>query len=269
MDQRKRLREKKKIVIKVGTSNLTYPNGKVNFKKIEKLSMVLSNIRNSGKDVILVSSGSIAVGSGKLSWKNGPQSLAQKQAIAAVGQAELMKIYQKFFGEYNQVVAQILLTRDVMIDPVKKKNARNTIDTLLEMGIIPIINENDTVSTDEIEHIGYGDNDRLSADVATLIGAELLIILSDIDGLYSADPREDQSAHIIYRVDEITAELEKMASGKKGSGFAKGGMSTKIAAVKICKKAGIDVIITNGKNPPVLFDILQGKMIGTMFVANK
>ncbi len=269
MDQRIRLRKKKKIILKVGTSNLTYANGKVNFKQIEKLSMVLSNIRNSGKEIVLVSSGSIAVGTGKLSWRKGPQSLAQKQAIAAVGQAELMKIYQKFFSEYNQTVAQVLLTRDVIADPTKNKNAKNTLNTLLEMGIIPIINENDTVATDEIEHIGYGDNDRLSADVATIIGADLLIILSDIDGLYSSDPKKDQSARIIYRVDEITPELEKKASGKKGSDFAKGGMSTKIAAVKTCKKAGIDVVITNGKNPSILFDILNGEMVGTMFVARK
>lgn len=268
MEDRVTLKDKQKIVVKIGTSNLTYSNGKLDFQRIDRLARALSNIHNSGKDVLLVSSGSIAVGSGKLGLQRKPQTLAQKQAVAAIGQAELMKIYQKMFGEYNQTVAQVLLTKDIMIDQLKNKNARNTLNSLLEMDTIPIINENDTVATDEIEHLGYGDNDRLSADVASVVGADLLIILSDIEGLYSSDPREDKDAQIISKVKSITPEIENMAKGPNES-FAKGGMFTKIEAVKICNKDGIDVVLSNGNEPEAIFDVLEGKEKGTLFVAPK
>lgn len=263
-----KLKNKKRIVIKVGTSNLTYANGKVHFDRIEKLTRVISDLQNSGKQIILVSSGAIAVGCGKLHKMNKPKTLAEKQALAAIGQAELMKIYQQFFSAYNQTVAQILLTKDVVTDPIKNKNARNTFNTLLKMNIIPIINENDTVATDEIEHLGYGDNDRLSADVAVLAQAGLLIILSDIDGLFSSDPHIHKNAVRIPKVVTISKEIEKMALGTK-SAFARGGMTTKIAAAKICSANGIDTVITNGKDLANIYSITNGKESGTLFLGNK
>jgi glutamate 5-kinase len=192
-----------------------------------------------------------------------PDTIEGKQAIAAIGQAELVRIYEKFFSEYNQTVAQILLTKDVVTDTVKNKNARATLDTLIKMNIIPIINENDTVSTEEIE---YGDNDRLSADVAILTNADLLIMLSDIHGLYDSDPRINENAKIIPKVLTITPEIEHMA-GESQSGFAKGGMATKIIAAKMCVQKGINAIIANGYKPETIFDILDGKEVGTLFVA--
>jgi glutamate 5-kinase len=261
--ERALLKNVKKVVVKVGTSNLTFLNGKVNFSRIEALARVLSDIQNSGKKVILVSSGAIAVGCSKMNRDRRPTTIEGKQAMAAIGQAELVKIYQKFFGDYNQIVAQVLLTKDVVHDKIKGLNARNTLSTLIRMNIIPIINENDTVSTDEIE---YGDNDRLSADVARLVGADLLIMLSDIDGLYDADPKKIKMAKIIHKVQEITPEITQMASGSVSS-FAKGGMTTKILAAKTCCEGGIHAVIANGKNPEVLFDIMLGKDAGTLFVA--
>ncbi len=267
MEDRIKLKNKKKIVVKVGTSNLTFPNGKLDLNKVEKLARVISNIHNSGKNVLLVSSGAIAIGAGKLGYCEAPKTLAEKQAAAAIGQAELMKIYQKLFAEYNQTIAQVLITKDIMVDETKNKNTRNTLDTLLKMGVIPIINENDTVATDEIEHLGYGDNDRLSADVAAVIKADLLIILSDIEGLYSSDPNEDEKAEIISKVKKITPDIEKIAKGTNSS-FAKGGMATKIEAIKLCHHHGIDVVITNGNKPHAIFDVLEGKDKGTLFVAS-
>jgi glutamate 5-kinase len=264
MSIRKELRNKKKIVVKIGSSTLTYPSGKLNFQRIEKLARVLSQIQASGKNVLLVSSGAIAVGAGRLGLDKKPEKLADKQALAAVGQAELIKIYQKFFDEYHQKVAQVLLTKDGIVNPVRKTNARNTLNALLDMQIIPIINENDTVATDEIE---FGDNDTLSAYVATLVEADLLIMLSDIDGLYSSDPRTDKDATIISVVNEITPELERIAAGK-GTSFGTGGMITKLAAAKICKDHSIDVVITNGATPEVIYNILEGEETGTLFHFN-
>jgi glutamate 5-kinase len=263
MTDRATLKDKKKIVIKVGTSSLTYPNGKINLQAFERLAMVISNLQNSGKKIILVSSGAIAVGCGKLNRDERPTTLAGKQAVAAIGQAELIRIYQLFFSEFNQVVAQVLLTRDVVMEPKKNTNAHNTLDTLIKMNIIPIINENDTVSTDEIE---YGDNDRLSADVAVLTQSDLLIMLSDIDGLFSADPNKNPEATIINKVTHITPEIEHMACGSN-SAFAKGGMATKIAAVKICYEGLVDAVIMNSKEPTLIYDLLDGKNIGTLFVS--
>lgn len=256
---------KKRIVVKVGTSSLSYGNGRLNFQRIANLSYVLSALRSRNLEMVLVSSGAIAVGAGRLGMLNRPAELSKKQALAAIGQAELMKIYQKFFEEYNQTVAQVLLTKDIVTVPERHQNARNTILKLIEMGIIPIINENDTISTYEIE---FGDNDTLSANVAQLIDADLLILLSDIDGLYSADPKKEHKAEIIRSVADITPDLEKLASGT-GTSFGTGGMITKISAAKICLNADIDTIITNGNDPSVIFDILDGKEVGTHFVANK
>lgn len=266
---RNKLKNKKRIVVKIGTSSLSYKNGRLNFQRIANLSNVLSALRSRDLEIILVSSGAIGVGAGRIGMIDKPDDLATKQALAAIGQAELMKIYQKFFEEYKQIVAQVLLTKDIVTLKEKHHNARNTILNLLKMGIIPIINENDTISTYEIEYGGnFGDNDTLSANVATLVDADLLILLSDIDGLYSADPKTESGAKIIPSVYSITPELEKIATGS-GTSFGTGGMITKIAAAKICLKANIDTVITNGSDPSIIFDLLEGKEIGTHFVANK
>jgi glutamate 5-kinase len=265
MNYREVLKYKRRIVVKIGTSSLSYANGRMNFHSIAKLAYVLSAIRRQGTQVILVSSGAIGVGAGRLGLTKRPQELARKQALAAVGQAELMKIYQKFFEEYNQIVAQVLLTKDVVEIPSRNQHAQSTLIKLLEKDIIPIINENDTIATNEIE---FGDNDTLSAIVASLVEADLLVMLSDIDGLYNADPRSDTHAEMIHSVLEITPELEQLASGA-GSSFSTGGMITKISAAKICLKQGIDCLITSGSDPAILFDILTGKEVGTHFVAQK
>ena len=237
----------------------------MNFHRIEKLTFVLSALRRRGIQVILVTSGAIGVGAGRLGLTHRPKELAKKQALAAVGQAELIKIYQKFFEEYNQTVAQVLLTKDVVTIPKRNQSAKRTLFKLLDMDIIPIINENDTMSTYEIE---FGDNDTLSATVASLVEADLLVILSDIDGLYSGDPRTEISAEIIHSVFEITPELEQLASGA-GTLFSTGGMVTKISAARICLQDGIDCIITSGSDPAIIFEILEGKEVGTHFVANR
>jgi glutamate 5-kinase len=259
------IKDKKKLVVKIGTSSLTFPNGKLNFQRIEVLAKVLSALHKNGRKIILVSSGAIAVGAGRLGMIERPDELARKQALAAIGQAELIRIYQKFFDVYQQKVAQVLLTRDGVENPVRRRNANNTLNALLDMGIIPIINENDTVSTEEIE---FGDNDTLSAIVATLVDADLLVLLSDIDGLYSSDPKRNLSAEIIHEVKDISREIEEMATGA-GSNFGKGGMCTKIAAAKICIQSAIDMIIINGENPASLIDVLNGMEVGTLFKAKE
>lgn len=265
MKNREIFKHKQRIVVKIGTSSLSYPNGRMNFHSIEKLAYVLSAVRRRGIKVLLVTSGAIGVGAGRLGLTEKPNKLSAKQALAAVGQAELMKIYQKFFEEYNQIVAQVLLTKDVVNIVSRNLHAKSTLNKLLDMGIIPIINENDTIATYEIE---IGDNDSLSAIVASLAEADLLIMLSDIDGLYSADPRTEQTAEIIHSVKEITPELEQLATDS-GSSFSTGGMVTKIAAAKICQQDGIDCVITNGSDPGIIFELLEGKEIGTHFVAKK
>ena len=265
MKFRENLRTKKRIVIKIGTSSLSFAGGRINFHRIEKLARVLSLLRKNGSQVLLVTSGAIAVGAARIGMTERPRELARKQALAAIGQAELIKIYQKFFEENNQLVAQVLLTKDVVTIPELNRNARRTLARLLKMELIPIINENDTIATNEIE---FGDNDTLSAIVACLVEADLLIILSDIDGLYSADPRTDPSAEIIHTVKEITPELEKLASGA-GSSFSTGGMVTKISAAKICQQAGVDCVIASGSDPAVIFEVLEGKKVGTHFIAGQ
>jgi glutamate 5-kinase len=261
MKDRARLKEKEKIVIKIGTSSLTHDNGKINFKSFEKLANVISQMVDNGKKVLLVTSGAIAVGAGKIGLGQKPSKLSEKQALAAIGQAELIKIYEKYFADYSKISAQVLLTKDGVLNPIRRQNAKNTLNTLLSMGIVPIINENDTVSTDEIE---FGDNDTLSAHVAVVSEADLLVILSDIDGLFDGDPRKDANAKIISKVSNVD-EVEKFA-GASNSEFAKGGMITKMAAARLCNNAGIDMVIAKGEDPAIVLDIIAGEDIGTLFV---
>ena len=252
---RKALKDSKRIVVKVGTSTLTYENGSVNLMRIEKLSRVISDICNMGKEVVLVSSGAIGVGVGKLRLEKKPETIREKQAVAAVGQCALMHIYNKFFGEYSHVVAQVLLTRDVLENERMKNNVCNTFDTLWEK--------------DEIQNIlNFGDNDNLSAIVSTLVNADTLIILSDIDGFYDSDPRTNEDSKMLKEVYEITPEIEECAGGA-GSNRGTGGMVTKLSAAKVATSNGIDMILANGENPEILINILNGEDIGTMFVAKK
>lgn len=251
----------KRVVVKVGTSTLTYSNGKLNLRRIELLVRCLADLKNRGYDVVLVSSGAMGVGVGKLSLKGKPKTIQGKQAVAAVGQCELMSMYDRLFAEYCQTVAQILLTTTDLETELKKQNVTNTFDQLLEYEAIPIVNENDTVATEEIE---FGDNDTLSALVAKLIHADLLIILSDIDGLYDKDPHQYTDAQLIPVVTEITEDIKSGASGA-GSRRGTGGMITKLTAAEIATGAGCDMIIVNGENPEILFDIFEGEFRGTLF----
>ena len=268
--KRNSLKDKKRIVIKIGSSSLTHPEtGELNLTKIEKLIRVLSDLRGEGKEVVLVSSGAIAAGRQAFGHHKRPDSLAEKQAFAAVGQARLMMVYQKLCSEYNQTAAQVLLTKDTMVNDSSRYNAQNTFDELLRLGAIPVVNENDTVSTSEIPYVdSFGDNDRLSAIVAALIGADLLILLSDIDGLFTADPRKDPSATLIPTVCEITPEIKAMTSGA-GTNLGTGGMTTKIQAAQIATENGIDMVIAKGADPVILYDIADGKQAGTRFLAQK
>ena len=266
MNYREQMKRCNRIVIKVGTSTLTYDNGNINLTRIEKLTRVLSDLMNSGKEVVLVSSGAVGVGVNKIKLKEKPKSIKEKQAAAAVGQCELMHIYSKFFGEYSHIVGQVLLTRDVVEDDHIRENVVNTFETLLENKIIPIVNENDTVAIDEIENIvRFGDNDNLSAIVAELVSADLLIILSDIDGFYDSDPRKNPNSKLIKTVEEITPELEACAGGA-GSNLATGGMATKLTAAKRAISANCNMILANGENPSLLIDIVEGKEVGTLFM---
>ncbi|NMA82758.1 MAG: glutamate 5-kinase [Epulopiscium sp.] len=256
------LKTKKRIVIKIGSSSLTHETGRLNLRKIDDLARILTDFKNQGKEIILVSSGAIAVGIERLQLKDRPKTIEMKQAAAAVGQGALMQIYEKFFGEYNQQVAQILLTKDVVDHPIRKRNTENTFCALLSMGVIPIVNENDTVATEEIE---FGDNDTLSAMVAEVIKADLLILLSDIDGFYTADPRLDSTAQLISVIERITPEIERAAGGV-GSNIGTGGMATKISAAQIACGAGIDMVIANAAHLEDLYKILEGEAIGSLFL---
>ncbi len=260
-----KIKSSKTIVVKVGTSTLSYPNGKLNFQRIDKLAGALAGLQKKGKNIILVSSGAIAVGSGKMGLSSKPTDIAEKQALAAVGQADLMKVYQKLFESRSQLVAQVLLTRDIVTVSERRNNASNTLDALMQMDVIPLINENDTVATDEIV---FGDNDTLSAYVASLVKADLLILMSDIDGLYSADPKVDPAATIIPLITELNGKLEKTAKGSNNN-FGTGGMITKISAARVCREAGIPVSITNGENHEILNEIIAGKPTGTLFYWSK
>lgn len=254
-----------RIVIKIGTSTLAHKSGLLNIRRVEELCKVMSDLKNAGNEVILVSSGAIGMGAGKLSLSEKPSDIPTKQAAAAVGQCELMYTYDKLFSEYNHTVAQILITGEDIEHSERKVNFENTMCRLLTLGAIPIINENDSIATDEIV---IGDNDTLGAIVATAINADLLILLSDIDGLFTADPRKDKNAVLLSRITEITPEIEEMTGGA-GSTFGTGGMATKIKAAKIATDAGIDMIIANGKEPKVLYDIVEGKPVGTRFISRK
>ena len=254
-----------KIVVKVGTSTLAHATGRMNIRHVEKLVKVLSDLKNEGHDIILVSSGAIGMGVGKLGLTSRPSDMATKQAAAAVGQCELMYTYDKLFSEYGHTVAQILLTgEDIKIDE-RRENFENTLSRLIELHAVPIINENDTVETQEI---AVGDNDTLSAVVACSAEADLLILLTDIDGLYTGNPREDKNAKLIPLVEDITPEIEALG-GNRGSALGTGGMVTKIKAAKIATEAGIDMIIALGSKPSILYDIMQGKSVGTLFKGKK
>lgn len=260
-----------RIVVKVGTSTLTRDNGALNLHNMDHLARALSDLHGMGHEVILVSSGAIGVGTGKLGLSERPRELRMKQAVAAVGQCELMHLYDKFFGEYGYTVAQILLTGEDVEDAVRSEHLANTFSALLEMGCIPVVNENDSVSSAEIETGKckvLGDNDTLSAVVARLCHADLLVLLSDIDGLYNADPHKDANAVLIERVEEITPELKAMAGGA-GTWRGTGGMATKLMAANTAMKAGIDMVITNGSNMEALYDIVDGKPVGTRFCAKR
>lgn len=254
-----------RIVVKVGTSTLAHPTGLLNIRHMEDLCKVLSDIKNAGHQVILVSSGAIGMGVGKLSLKERPTEMAAKQAAAAIGQCELMYTYDKLFSEYNHVVGQILVTKDDIEQSEKKQNFINTLFQLLNFDALPIINENDTIATEEI---AIGDNDTLAANVAVSAEADLLILLTDIDGLYTSDPRTDPSAALVPCVYEITPKILSLGGGK-GSSLATGGMATKLRAAEISVEAGCDMIIANGKNPYILYDILSGKQVGTRFYGKR
>lgn len=263
---REELTNKKRIVIKIGSSSLTHQQtGGVNLYKLEKLVRILSDLHNQGKEIILVSSGAIAVGKKKTGLQNKKLSIAEKQACAAIGQSLLMTIYQKLFSEYNQTTAQILLTKFTMQNDLSRFNARNTFEELLKIGVIPVVNENDTVATYEIE---LGDNDRLSAFVAALTGADLLILLSDIDGLFTDDPNTNINAKFIPVVEKLDDKMLSMGKSTSSSSVGTGGMSAKLAAAEIATKSGASMVIANGEDVSVIEKIMAGEEIGTLFVSN-
>lgn len=264
---REKLAGKKRIVIKVGSSTITHPEtGRIDLNKIEHLVRQISDLRGMGKDVVLVSSGAIAAGKQALGFRERPKKLSEKQALAAVGQARLMMVYQRIFSEYDMSAAQILVTKATMKDEEARKNARNTFNELLKLGTVPVVNENDTVSTYEIR---FGDNDRLSAIVTALIRADLLILLSDIDGLYSDDPAKNPDAEFISSVKELTPELFFMGKESSSSDIGTGGMHTKLEAARIACESGASMVIASGKNMDVIEQIVAGEEKGTLFTAGK
>ena len=254
-----------KITVKVGTSTLTHKTGRLNIRRVEELCKVLSDVKNAGHENVLVSSGAIGMGVGKLNMAERPKDMPTKQAAAAVGQCELMYVYDKLFQEHNHTVAQILITGEDLADQTRHDNFTNTLMRLLELGALPIINENDTIATSEI---AVGDNDTLGALVAASVGSDLFVVLTDIDGLYTSDPRHDESAEFIREVREITEEMLDGAGGG-GTELATGGMATKLSAAKIAMDAGVDMIIVNGQNPAVIYDAVDGEPVGTRFIAKK
>ena len=254
-----------RIVVKVGTSTLAHPTGRLNIRHVEELVKVLSDLKNAGHEVVLVSSGAIGMGVGKLNLPGKPADMPTKQAAAAVGQCELMYTYDKLFAQYNHTVAQILLTGEDIDHADRRQNFENTIYRLLELGALPVINENDTVATAEIK---VGDNDTLGGIVACTVKADLLVLLSDIEGLYTADPRKDPKATLIPVVEAVTPEIEALGGGV-GSGLGTGGMATKLRAAKMVTRAGCDMVIANGESPALLYDIVAGKAVGTRFLGKK
>ena len=254
-----------RIVVKIGTSTLAYATGQLNIRRVEALCKTMSDIRNAGHELILVSSGAIGMGVGKLGLRCRPQDIPTKQAAAAVGQCELMYIYDKLFSEYHHTVAQLLITADNLNNETRHLNFTNTLTRLLELGVVPVINENDTVATEEIV---IGDNDTLAAMVAQSVGAQLLILLSDIDGLYTADPHTDPDAKLLPVVRRVDEEIKKLA-GVSSTDQGTGGMVTKLRAAEICLSCGCEMVIANGKNPAALYDIVEGKPVGTRFVGER
>ena len=272
MDKRSGLRDKQRIVIKIGSSSLTHPQtGQLDLIKLDVLVREVSNLKNQGKEVVLVSSGAIMVGRNTIGLKERPDKVSVKQACAAIGQAKLMMIYQKLFAEYNQIAGQVLITKNTILNNVNRINAQNTFEELLKMGVIPIVNENDTISTYELEFVNqFGDNDTLSAIVATMINADLLILLSDIDGLYTDDPNKNQEAKFIDVVESLDDAL--LAMGKdSASDVGSGGMKTKLSAAQVATSAGADMVIANGKDFRIIHRIMDGRSegTGTLFAANK
>ena len=251
-----------RIVVKVGTSTLAYPTGRLNIQRMERLCKTLSDLKNAGHEIILVSSGAIGMGVGKLNLPGRPKDMPTKQAAAAVGQCELMYTYDKLFAEYSHTVAQLLVTWEDFDHPHRLNNLQNTLERLIQLGAVPVINENDPISTEEYS---LGDNDRLGALIAKYTHADLLVLLSDIDGLYTADPHTHPEATLIHRVESVTPEIEQLGGGSN-SGLGTGGMSAKLTAAKIATGAGVDMVIANGANANVLYDIVDGKDVGTRFV---
>ena len=258
----RKISERKRVVVKVGTSTLTHRTGRLNIRRVENLVKTLADLQNAGHEIVLVSSGAIALGMGKLGMTKRPSDTPGKQACAAVGQCELMYMYDKFFAEYSIVVAQVLLTKYVLLED-RRQHVVNSMERLLSQGVIPIVNENDTVAIDELE-LEVGENDSLAANVATIANADLLVIMSDIDGLYDKDPHVHENANLIPEVGEITDDIRSLAGGA-GSALGTGGMATKIKAVEIAHAADIDVVLMNGKNPHKLYDHFEDKPVGTLF----
>lgn len=265
MNEREHLKKKQRIVIKIGSSSLMHEeSGGIDFRKLEKLVRIICDLKNRNKDVVLVSSGAIAVGFQTIGLKTKPKTVSLKQACAAVGQGQLMMMYQKLFMEYNHLAAQVLLTFDAITDEERRRNAENTLNELLQQDVIPVVNENDTVATDEIE---FGDNDTLSAIVAHLIHADLLILLTDIDGFYTDDPRENPDAKKLSVVARITSDLKGMAKGA-ASDYGTGGMATKIAAARIATDSGADMAILDGSDLNIIHALIDGEDVGTLFLAH-
>ena len=261
MFDRSQLKAAHRIVVKVGTSTLTHANGKLNYSRIEYLVRELADAVNSGKQILLVSSGAVGAGMDRLGWKEKPKTIPAKQAAAAVGQGILMHTYEKLFGEYGQIVAQVLLTREDSVNRKRYANSRNTLLTLLEIGVIPIINENDAVAIDELK---IGDNDTLSANVAAIVDADLLIILSDVDGVYTANPQKDPGARLIEEISEVTPEVEAICGGA-GTMRGTGGMLTKMAAARMAMNSGIVMVIASGAKDGIIQAVLSGSQVGTLF----
>ena len=271
MSAREEVRNRKRIVIKIGSSSPMHKDtGRLNLRKIEQLVRTLVDLKNSGKDVILVSSGAIAVGRTAIGLHEKPDELPVKQACAAIGQAKLMMVYQKIFAEYSAIAAQVLMTKATVTTDTSRKNAENTFNELLKLGAIPIVNENDTVSTYEIKQVQtFGDNDRLSAIVTSIVGADLLILLSDIDGLYTDDPNTNPDARFISQVDRIDDDLLDMGKSTSGSNVGTGGMATKLIAARIATGSGADMVIANGNDIDNITKVMAGEDVGTLFVSSK
>ncbi len=268
MSTRDCLKNKKRIVVKIGSSSLTYPEGGLDLLKTERLVRILTSLSHQGKQVVLVSSGAVAVGRKEMGIS--PKTLAERQALAAIGQAKLMMIYQKLFAEYSQTAAQVLMTRDSVMQEQSYRNVQNTFEELLKLGVIPVVNENDTVATYEVERLSvFGDNDHLSACVAALIGADLLILLSDIDGLYTDDPKQNLQAKLISYVPELTEQFLNMGKDSSSSDVGTGGMSTKLDAARLACDCGADMVIANGDDVSNILRIIEGEELGTLFAAHK